>query len=64
VEAIGPVERRALGAAVASGVLVACGTAAMMLPYSVAFGVAWTALLLVWIALGIPLGPGAAAGCP
>jgi aminobenzoyl-glutamate transport protein len=30
---------------------------ALMLPYSVGFGVVWTALLLAWVALGIPLGP-------
>ena len=28
-----------------------------MLPYSVAFLVAWTLLLIVWFALGLPLGP-------
>jgi aminobenzoyl-glutamate transport protein len=32
---------------------------AMMLPYSLAFLVTWTALLVVWVVLGIPLGPGA-----
>lgn len=31
---------------------------AMMLPYSVAFLVAWTAMLLLWLFLGWPLGPG------
>jgi aminobenzoyl-glutamate transport protein len=31
---------------------------ALMLPYAVAFGVAWTALLLAWVGLGLPLGPG------
>jgi aminobenzoyl-glutamate transport protein len=31
---------------------------AMMLPYALAMGVAWTALLVGWMALGIPLGPG------
>ena len=31
---------------------------ATMLPYSLAFLAAWTVLLLVWIALGWPLGPG------
>jgi aminobenzoyl-glutamate transport protein len=30
---------------------------ALMLPYAVAFGVAWTALLVAWLALGLPLGP-------
>lgn len=29
----------------------------MMLPYTVVFWLVWTALLLVWMALGIPLGP-------
>ena len=32
---------------------------AAMLPYALSFGVVWTALLLGWLALGIPLGPGA-----
>jgi len=32
---------------------------ATMLPYSVAFFVVWTALLILWIWLGIPLGPDA-----
>jgi len=31
---------------------------ALMLPYSVAFFVAWTALLLLWMGLDLPLGPG------
>jgi aminobenzoyl-glutamate transport protein len=30
---------------------------ALMLPYTLAFGVAWTALLVAWMALGLPLGP-------
>jgi aminobenzoyl-glutamate transport protein len=30
-----------------------------MLPYTVVFLVAWTILLVVWILLGLPLGPGA-----
>ena len=30
---------------------------ATMLPYSVAFTVAWTALLLIWMWIGLPLGP-------
>lgn len=30
---------------------------ATMLPYTIAFFIAWTALLIVWIMLGIPLGP-------
>jgi p-aminobenzoyl-glutamate transporter AbgT len=32
---------------------------ATMLPYSVAFLVGWTVLLVVWMLLGLPLGPGA-----
>ncbi|UCH15087.1 MAG: AbgT family transporter [Bacteroidales bacterium] len=31
----------------------------VMLPYSVAFFIVWTLLLLGWIKLGLPLGPGA-----
>lgn len=31
-----------------------------MFPYSVAFFIAWTIMLVVWFAFGIPLGPGAA----
>ena len=31
---------------------------ALMLPYSVVFLVTWTGLLLAWVALGVPLGPG------
>ena len=30
---------------------------ATMLPYSIAFFVAWTLLIIVWIWLGLPLGP-------
>jgi aminobenzoyl-glutamate transport protein len=30
---------------------------AMMLPYFITFGVAWTLLLVLWVAAGIPLGP-------
>jgi aminobenzoyl-glutamate transport protein len=30
-----------------------------MLPYSVTFFVVWTLLLVLWIAAGFPLGPGA-----
>ena len=30
-----------------------------MLPYSVAFLVGWTVLLVAWMLLGLPLGPGA-----
>jgi len=29
-----------------------------MIPYSVAFLVVWTVMLMIWIVLGIPLGPG------
>ncbi len=32
---------------------------ATMLPYSLAFLVAWTLLLILWIVLGVPMGPGA-----
>jgi aminobenzoyl-glutamate transport protein len=32
---------------------------ATMLPYSVAFLMGWTVLLVVWMFLGLPLGPGA-----
>jgi aminobenzoyl-glutamate transport protein len=32
---------------------------ATMLPYSVAFGIGWQVLLIVWILLGIPMGPDA-----
>ncbi|HUP49316.1 MAG TPA: AbgT family transporter [Thermoanaerobaculia bacterium] len=32
---------------------------ATMLPYSVVFFLVWTALLIVWTLLGLPLGPGA-----
>jgi aminobenzoyl-glutamate transport protein len=31
---------------------------ALMLPYAAAFAVVWISVLLTWIALGIPLGPG------
>jgi aminobenzoyl-glutamate transport protein len=30
----------------------------LMLPYSVSFAIGWTLLLIVWLLLGIPLGPG------
>ena len=33
---------------------------ATMLPYSVAFGIIWTILLVIWMMTGLPLGPGAA----
>jgi aminobenzoyl-glutamate transport protein len=29
-----------------------------MLPYSIAFALAWTVMLAVWLLLGVPLGPG------
>jgi aminobenzoyl-glutamate transport protein len=32
---------------------------ATMLPYSVAFGLLWTVILIVWFLLGLPVGPGA-----
>ena len=32
----------------------------LMLPYSILFLIAWTLLLLGWMRLGIPLGPGGA----
>jgi len=32
---------------------------ATMLPYSVAFGFAWTILMIIWMLSGFPLGPGA-----
>lgn len=32
----------------------------LMLPYSVAFFVGWTGLLIAWVLLGLPVGPGAA----
>jgi len=32
---------------------------ATMLPYTIAFLIIWTILLIVWMALGIPVGPGA-----
>lgn len=31
---------------------------ATMLPYSVAFLVGWTIMLIIWLALGMPIGPG------
>jgi aminobenzoyl-glutamate transport protein len=30
-----------------------------MLPYSVTFLIGWTVLLVIWILLGLPVGPGA-----
>ncbi len=32
---------------------------ATMMPYSIAFLVSWTLMLMAWIALGLPVGPGA-----
>jgi aminobenzoyl-glutamate transport protein len=32
---------------------------AMMMPYAIAFLVAWVLMLMAWIALGLPVGPGA-----
>lgn len=32
---------------------------ALMLPFSIAFLLVWTVLLIVWIIFGIPVGPGA-----
>ena len=32
---------------------------ASMLPYSIAFLIGWTIMLLIWVYAGIPLGPGA-----
>ena len=37
---------------------------AMMLPYSIAFMLAWSALLAIWLGLDLPLGPGARALMP
>lgn len=33
-----------------------------MLPYSIALGIAWTLLLILWLWTGLPFGPGMAAG--
>lgn len=35
-----------------------------MLPYSILFGLAWVLMLIIWVLLGIPLGPGAPAYLP
>ena len=37
---------------------------ATMLPYSVAFGVCWTIMMIIWMLLGLPLGPGASLYLP
>jgi aminobenzoyl-glutamate transport protein len=34
---------------------------ASMLPYSIAFLLGWVVMLLGWVYLGLPLGPGASA---
>ena len=31
----------------------------MMLPYSILFLIGWTLLMIVWLTLGLPIGPGA-----
>ena len=33
-----------------------------MLPYSMIFLIGWSLLLVVWFALGLPLGPGVGMG--
>ena len=30
----------------------------VMLPYALAFGVVWIVMLMIWMATGLPLGPG------
>ena len=30
----------------------------LMLPYSISFAIGWTLLLVTWLVMGIPLGPG------
>jgi aminobenzoyl-glutamate transport protein len=37
---------------------------ATMLPYSISFLISWTILLVTWVLLGWPLGPGAALFLP
>lgn len=32
---------------------------ALMLPYTIAFFLVWSGLLVIWMVLGIPVGPGA-----
>ena len=32
-----------------------------MLPYSIAFAIGWTVLLIIWLSAGLPLGPGVSA---
>ena len=36
----------------------------LMIPYSIVFFVGWTALLIAWVLLGLPVGPGAALFLP
>jgi aminobenzoyl-glutamate transport protein len=31
---------------------------ALMMPYTIAFAIVWSILLLIWMTVGIPLGPG------
>ena len=42
------------GASAAIGTVVA-----LMIPYSFAFFAVWTVILIIWVALGLPVGPGA-----
>lgn len=35
---------------------------ALMLPFSIAFGVVWSAMVVAWLMLGWPVGPGADLG--
>lgn len=37
---------------------------AAMLPYSIVFGIFWTALFIAWLYLGLPFGPGVAVNLP
>ena len=56
------IERIRAGGYGLGGVLTQTGIGtliATMLPYSVTFLVVWTAMLTGWIALGLPMGPGA-----
>jgi aminobenzoyl-glutamate transport protein len=36
----------------------------LMLPYSISFALGWTVLLIAWLLLGIPLGPGSGVAYP
>lgn len=49
LQAINPLERKGL-----RGTLVSS-----MVPYSIAFAIGWTILLVIWYLIGLPLGPGA-----